>query len=418
MKQYLETKQKALQERVIRILNPETIKINTQNTSGKGSKKYSPNNKKLIERYYIHLTKNYLNLTTRVHYLQHLRNLILDINKDIVKVTAKDIDTYLIKISNLAPRTQYERKKFLYIFFAWLKNKDKESLKKTILKDIRLIKPKKELLEGDILTVKDISAMIRHCRTDRERAIISVLYESGCRKGEFLQLRIKDIERKEFGFAIRIPKGKTNSRMNYLVDSFVYLNNWLESHPLRDNLNAPLWVNEGAWLGRATGEDGIKRLVKITSQRAEIHKRVYPHIFRHSRASFFAKHGKNEDFLRRWFGWSKTSRMPSYYVHTFASDTQNEYLQFKGVKKNIKQNKEELAILESKKCPRCKTPEIPNYFKFCPKCCLALDLESAMRYQASQKDASAMGKEMLMQGIDKDILKEIIQEVIKKVKKK
>lgn len=42
---------------------------------------------------------------------------------------------------------------------------------------------------------------------------------------------------------------------------------------------------------------------------------IYPHMFRHSRATIMADHGANEVQLKKWFRWAVKSNMPSRYVN-------------------------------------------------------------------------------------------------------
>ena len=48
-------------------------------------------------------------------------------------------------------------------------------------------------LPDDILTQEEIRSLISAARTDRDRAFISMLYESGCRIGELLNLHIRQV---------------------------------------------------------------------------------------------------------------------------------------------------------------------------------------------------------------------------------
>ncbi len=45
-----------------------------------------------------------------------------------------------------------------------------------------------------------------------------------------------------------------------------------------------------------------------------INPNIYPHIFRHSRVTHFADRGVGDDQMKRWFGWSPRSYMPSTYI--------------------------------------------------------------------------------------------------------
>ena len=68
-----------------------------------------------------------------------------------------------------------------------------------------------EKLPEELLTEEEIQKMISSCANLRDRALVSVLYESGCRIGEIGNLRIKDVLFDEYGAKIDVL-GKTGAR--------------------------------------------------------------------------------------------------------------------------------------------------------------------------------------------------------------
>ena len=55
----------------------------------------------------------------------------------------------------------------------------------------------------------DIQKMIKACHNPRDKALISVHWESGCRAGEMLGMRIKNVQFDEKGAVIMVY-GKTD----------------------------------------------------------------------------------------------------------------------------------------------------------------------------------------------------------------
>jgi len=73
------------------------------------------------------------------------------------------------------------------------------------MKKYRRIKKRKyKITLKDLLTEEDIKKMINVADNIRNKAFISLLYESGCKIGEMLSIKIKDIIFDEFGFIISI----------------------------------------------------------------------------------------------------------------------------------------------------------------------------------------------------------------------
>lgn len=95
-------------------------------------------------------------------------------------------------------------------------------------------------LPKDLLTKEDVQKQIEAAKNPRDKAFISMLYETGARIGELIDLTVGDIEDKQHGKKVVID-GKTGARRLPLVESVPHLNDWLAKHPLGDDKEAPLW---------------------------------------------------------------------------------------------------------------------------------------------------------------------------------
>jgi integrase/recombinase XerD len=98
-------------------------------------------------------------------------------------------------------------------------------------------------LPEDLLTQKDVENLLNNCMNNRDRALISVLYESGCRKGELLSIKIKNLVFDENGVIITIPEGKTGARRIRVVFAASSLREWLDVHPTKENRESPVFVS-------------------------------------------------------------------------------------------------------------------------------------------------------------------------------
>ena len=84
--------------------------------------------------------------------------------------------------------------------------------------------------EGELLTERDIKRLIEVADHPRDKALLAVLYESGCRVGEVLNLYIKDVEFDKEGARMCV-QGKTGMRKIRIIFSVPYLVTWLNNHP-------------------------------------------------------------------------------------------------------------------------------------------------------------------------------------------
>jgi len=157
-------------------------------------------------------------------------------------------------------------------------------------------------LPEELLTEDEIERMTEAARTQRDRAFVSVLYESGLRIGEMLSLKIKNVHLEEHGATLTF-NGKTGIRRVRITSSSQKVANWIKSHPLREDPNAPLWVSLGTRnRDRTIKGKTVNALLKDLARKAGIEKRIYPHLFRHSRSVHLSKY-LTEAQTKELFGW-------------------------------------------------------------------------------------------------------------------
>lgn len=234
---------------------------------------------------------------------------------------------------------------------AWSKRDFKLILRMFLLwlgKDAAWIKipsPRNDVQPEDMLSPDEVNALIDAALSLRDKAFIATLYEGGFRIAELATARVKDVTFDGQG-AIMHVRGKTGLRRVRLVTSTPHLAQYLNAHPLRDNRDAPLWVYSDR---PDTGlqYQAIRTQLNKIAARAGIKKRVNPHNFRHSRATFLASK-LTEAQLEQYLGWEHGSDMPRIYVHMSGRDVDSAILEIHGMGDTKK--KEEPTV---KKCPFC-----------------------------------------------------------------
>ena len=139
-------------------------------------------------------------------------------------------------------------------------------------------------------------------------------------------------------------------------------------------------------------------MIKKVLKRAGITRRIYPHLFRHTRATLLSTNLK-EPLLEKTMGWVHGSRMTQTYVHLTDADLDNAILRSHG----IKPPETSPELPHPKECPRCGEPNASDA-RYCRKCWLPLDVEEAIKQsQRLEKIESAM-QVMGMDGKDKERL--------------
>jgi len=232
-------------------------------------------------------------------------------------------------------------------------------------------------LPTDLLTREDIEDLKDACRNDRDRAFIAVLYETGARIGELIDLTVGDIDDHKHGRKVVID-GKTGPRRLPLIESTPPLNDWLNDHPDPDD-DAPLWCQLRS-ADKLSYHYLRQKLLVRAKERAGIEKPVNPHHFRHSRASHLANEF-TEAQLCEWFGWVQGSDVPAKYVHLSGRDIDNEYGKLHGIEPEDEQDRGPSV----EQCWRCEEINEPDD-RFCSRCGAALD-ETAVSGQEAADSA-------------------------------
>ncbi|RLG58503.1 hypothetical protein DRN86_05535 [Candidatus Geothermarchaeota archaeon] len=252
-----------------------------------------------------------------------LRDLAVFVGKPFEEVTKEDLVkffAYLRGEKGFKETTLTFYAAAIKRFFKWLnRGSPPEAVKwiKTTLKNRKL--PVES--SSDLITREDLKKLIAVADDPRDKAIIAVLYESACRASEFLSLKVKDVVFDEYG-AVLIVKGKTGMRRVRLIESARLLKEWINKHPARNNPNAPLWISAR---GKPLSHSSLLTIIKKLAGKAGLSKRVYPHLFRHSRLTELAKY-LTEHELKVYAGWTQASRMAAVYVHLSGSDLDGKIL--------------------------------------------------------------------------------------------
>ncbi|MHB8634328.1 MAG: tyrosine-type recombinase/integrase [Thermoplasmatota archaeon] len=187
----------------------------------------------------------------------------------------------------------------------------------------------------EVLGREELLRLIEAQAHPQDKAVIAVLYDSGCRASEFVSLRLRDIAFDEYGAILSLPKGgkglKTGARRIRVLNCTPYLRAWINGHPRKDEPNSPVWLS---FANRNQGEpltaSSLYGLVHRGGLRAKLAKHIHPHLFRHSRATECAKEGWPEAEMRNFFGWSRSSDQPSRYVHLSGKDYEESMLRRAG----------------------------------------------------------------------------------------
>ena len=323
-------------------------------------------------------------LTTQTTKLWVVKSLVKHFDdKDIAKINKNDIEAYILdRRSRLKPKTVHNDIVDLRLFFKWFKPDN------DFFEGIKTKQPKNRLPTTELIKQDEVMQMLTACQSQRDRALIITLWDSGARVGEIMNLNLRDVQLDKYG-AVIVVDGKTGMRRLRLINAVPDLQLWLNQHPDKDNPDAPLFVTSRKYDGVPKRLDvrTVQNMIKTIAEHAGIAKNVHPHAFRHGRLTELVKMGFRESELRIIAGWEDDSKMPATYIHMSGDDVESKMLQAHGI---IEEDKEEVKDnLQPVVCPRCKIKN-PQDAKYCSTCSMILDAEMAMdlETQSAPLDAS------------------------------
>ncbi len=222
-----------------------------------------------------------------IKYLYTLCTIAKILKKPFKEASEDDLKGYVawLEKSHYSDWSRLDFKLILRLYLRWLGRGD-------LVSWLKPKAPKNRKLPEEVMTEEDITNLAGAAYNSRDKAIVLSLYESGCRIGEFLPLRLKHVIFDKYGALIRVT-GKTGDRRIRLVASTLPLQSWLNEHPNKNDPEAYLWCKRPTQYNpkcktHYVSYDYVRMVFKRLAEKAGVTKNVNPHAFRHARATFLA----------------------------------------------------------------------------------------------------------------------------------
>lgn len=253
-------------------------------------------------------------------YLIVLTDFFRTVRKKPEKVTANDIRIYLYqyqKIHGISNRTLDCKRTIICSYFNWMASE--EYIIRNPAINIQPIKYERKHKRA--MSQLDLERVRLACETKREKAIVEVLYSTGCRVTELERLNISDVnfETKE---VMLFGKGSKH-RTSYLnAKAEVALKDYLSS---RTDDNPALFVYDRKPYGRLK-KSGIEFLIrKMMKRTSGITTHVTPHIFRHTTATTAIDRGMSIVDVSKLLGHARVETTMEYITTNSDSVKNNHY---------------------------------------------------------------------------------------------
>lgn len=238
-------------------------------------------------------------------YLTLLRCSLEIINKQTSKLTKEDIERYDKALSKKGFKSVADYRVNLRIFLNWKLGQDKTN------KIAGWLDTRQRTKTPDYLSEQEIDRLFKNCKNPTERYLIAVFFDAGARAEEFLNIRYEDIQ---------LPEGNNNFVKITLKEEYSKTKGRTISLYWKNSLNAVRdYLEERKEEGIKSNEpvfnktyDAVRMFLSRFGKRI-LNKEVYPHLFRHSSATYYATRLNRQELCYR-YGWAFSSDMPDVYI--------------------------------------------------------------------------------------------------------
>lgn len=241
------------------------------------------------------------------YYRVTIDHLIRNIGTQIRKVTTEEIRNYLVeyqKLNNCSKVTIDNIRRNISSFFTWLEEED--YILKSPMRRIHKIKTKTVVKE----TISDeaIEKMRDTCKEKRDIAIIDLLYSTGIRVGELVNLNIGDLDLEQRECVV-YGKGDKERRVYFDAKAKIHLQDYIRS---RTDRNPALFVTLDAPHTRLK-ISGVEIRLRELGRKLGLTK-VHPHKFRRTMATRAIDKGMPIEQVQKILGHSKIDTTMQYAI--------------------------------------------------------------------------------------------------------
>lgn len=238
----------------------------------------------------------------RYHYI--ITRMLKDIGAPTRKVTVYHLRAYIAKEKErgINDSTLEGYREIFSSYFNWLQRE--ALIEKNPTSNLGTIKVPKKTKQ--IYTDVDIEKLRQHCKTQRDKALISFLEATGCRISEVMELNRDSVDLQNLQCVVH---GKGNK------ERMVYLDAVTAMH-IREYLKSRTDDNEALFIGKRKERltpGGVRIMLKKLAEKANV-EHVHPHKFRRTLATNLTRHGMPIQEVASILGHEKLDTTMRYVV--------------------------------------------------------------------------------------------------------
>ena len=239
------------------------------------------------------------------YYAVTVEHLFKQTDTEVRKITTEEIRAYLAdyqKINGCSNVTIDNIRRNISSFFSWLEEED--YILKSPMRRIHKIKTKKVV--KNVITDEGIEKLRDNCKEIRDLAMIDLLYSTGIRVGELVNLNIDDIDL-EGRECVVYGKGDKERKVYFDAKAKVHLKEYILS---RNDQNSALFVTLDSPHDRLK-ISGVEIRLRQLGRSLEL-DRIHPHKFRRTMATRAIDKGMPIEQVQRILGHSQIDTTMQY----------------------------------------------------------------------------------------------------------
>lgn len=255
--------------------------------------------RKWIERYSTDCMLKYNSISTRKNYISQVTCFLYRfINyREPKEIPTQEIKTWLLEKES--PNTRNHRLCAIKSFYEI-----------TVQMPVKLDKipfAQKEKKLPIVLSIHEMQRMFSVCVNKKHKVILALMYSSGLRVSEVINLKWKDIDRERKIINVVSGKGRKD-RQTLLPDNLIKLleDYYWDYKPKEYVLNGQFGLQYSA--------QSCLQVVKQLAKSAGIDKRVWNHLIRHNAFTHLCEAGTDINLIQRLAGHT-SSKTTSIYLH-------------------------------------------------------------------------------------------------------
>lgn len=253
------------------------------------------------------------------NYGGRLRQFFEEVRRPPQDIQTNEIRMFLVTYqvqNNISDRSLDKYRQILNGFFEWCLNE--EYITKNPCKNIKEIKYEVEPRHS--LTRYQLEQVRRSCKSKRDLAIVDVLYSTGCRVTELVNMRLSDIDTKENSVKI-IGKGKKHNTVYLNTNAQISLNDYMMTRKGESDF---LFLSERAPYQQLSTRSVEHMFSEIGK---ELNIKLTPHILRHTSATLALQSGMPITQVQKMLGHASVSTT-QIYAETSQQDIAESHKKF------------------------------------------------------------------------------------------